>query len=104
MYGLKKFYGETTIEKESVEDIGNPRTIRLKYYTTKNKHFKQNEKQYGVGIIKTEIGINEVNEEKQEFNHICEQKEEVENLLNILLKNKVTPIDLKYVLEDLIME
>lgn len=101
MYGLKRFFGEATIEKENLQETEELRTIKLKYYTTKNVQFKTNEKPYGVGIVKTEIAENEVNEERQEFNHLCQEKQEVESLLGILLKNKVTPIDLKYVLEDL---
>ena len=83
-------------------DEDETRTISLKYYKTKHRNFRKDAKQYGVGVIKTEIGSNELNEEKLEVNHICEQKDEVENLLNMLLKNKVTPVDLKYVLEDLV--
>ena len=73
----------------------------LKYYKTIHGKFSKNGKHYGVGVIKTEIGSNERNEEKQEFNNIFKQKSEVEKLLSILLRNKVTPIDLKYVLEDM---
>ena len=101
MYNFTKIYGETTIQTELEEDA---RTIKLQYYKTKDKKLNKNEKQYGVGVIKTEVGNHELNEEKQEINHICAQKEEVENLLNILLRNKVTPIDLKYVLEDLVLQ
>lgn len=102
MYNFTKIYGETTIQKETREE--ELRTIKLKYYKTKNRKFRQKEKQYGIGIIKTEIGSNEFIEEKQEINNICNQKEEVESLLNILLENKVTPIHLKYVLEDLVLQ
>ncbi len=98
MFNHNKTYGKTKIHEEN--DDGT-RTIMLKYYKTKYHNFNKNEKYYGVGVIKKEIGCNEVNEEKQEFNNICKQKSEVEKLLSILLKNKVTPIDLKYVLEDM---
>lgn len=97
MYNFTKFYGETIIH----EELEEPRTIRLKYYQTKDCKFSKNVKQYGVGVIKTEVKDDEVNEEKQEFNHIFKKKDEVKNLLDMLLKNKVTPIHLRYVLEDL---
>lgn len=101
MYNFTKVYGETTIQKDVEEE---PKTIKLKYYKTKDRKFSKNVKQYGVGVIKTEVTNHELNEEKQEFNHICGEKEEVEKLLKILLKNKVTPIDLRYVLEDLVLQ
>ena len=101
MCNFTKIYGETTIQKELEEDL---KIIKLKYYKTKDNRFSKNVKQYGVGVIKTEATNHELNEEKQEFNHICGRKEEVENLLKILLQNKVTPIDLKYVLEDLVLQ
>lgn len=97
MYSSTKIYGETTIQNETKEE----RSIKLQYYCTKNLKLGNNKKRYGVGVIKTQISEHEVNEEKHEINHICRQKKEVENLLNMLLKNKVTPIHLKYVLEDL---
>ncbi len=98
MYNFTKVYGKATIKQEEDESL---RTIKLKYYKTKQINYKKNEKQYGVGIIKTEIKNNELNEEKQEINHICKYKHEVEKLLDLLIRNKVTPVDLKYVLEDM---
>ena len=98
MLNHNKIYGKTKIHHE--ENDGT-RTIMLKYYKTTHSQFSRNVKHYGVGVIKTEIGSNQINEEKQEFNNICKQKSEVEELLSVLLKNKVTPIDLKYVLEDM---
>ena len=98
MLNHTKTYGKTKIHEQS--DDGT-RTIMLKYYKTIYGMSSKNEKHYGVGVIKTEIGSNERNEEKQEFNNIFKQKSEVEKLLSILLRNKVTPIDLKYVLEDM---
>ena len=98
MLNHKKTYGKTKIHEEN--DDGT-RTIMLKYYKTIYGIFSKNEKHYGVGVIKTEIGSNAKNEEKQEFNNIFKQNSEVEQLLSILLRNKVTPIDLKYVLEDM---
>ena len=98
MINHTKTYGKTKIHQE--ENDGT-RTIMLKYYKTIRGKFNKNVKHYGVGVIKTEIGSNQINEEKQEFNNICKQKSEVEELLSVLLKNKVTTIDLKYVLEDM---
>ena len=98
MFSFNKIYGETTIQKET-KDYEEDRIINLKYYKTKAKN--DHEKLYGVGVIKTEIVNNEFNQEKQEINNICKQKDEVENLLEMLLQNKVTPVDLKYVLEDI---
>ena len=100
MHGHTRIYGKTTIDQT---DEDGTHTIMLKYYKTKLKKYSKDEKKYGVGVIKTEIGSNQINEEKQEFNKICSHKSEVENLLNILLRNKVTPISLKYVLEDMVL-
>ena len=96
MFKTTKVYGRTTICDENSDE---PHTITLKYYKTKK--FSNDKKQYGVGVIKTEVANNEINEEKQEINYICKKKAEVENILSILLKNKVTPISLKYILEDM---
>ena len=98
MFSFNKIYGETTIQKVT-KDYEEDRIINLKYYKTKAKN--DNDKIYGVGVIRTEIVNNEFNQEKQEINNICKQKDEVENLLEMLLQNKVTPVDLKYVLEDI---
>ena len=41
--------------------------------------------------------------EKSEFSNIFIKEQEADNMLKMLIKNKVTPISLRYILEDLIL-
>ena len=77
--------------------------INLEYYKVHNNVALNKEKPYGIGIIKTYEDNNEVHMEKSEFNHIFSKEKEADNMLKILVKNKVTPISLRDILEDYVL-
>ncbi len=93
-----KVYGNTVINNRE-EIIYNP--IQLEYYKTYNENTE--EKPYGIGVIKTCTNEIEVDIEKREFNHIFSEENDADNMLELLLKNKVTPIALKDILEDFVI-
>ena len=40
--------------------------------------------------------------EKSEFNHIFTQEKEADSMLKLLIRNKVTPVSLREILEDFV--
>lgn len=94
-----KMYGDIEIENELDEILSGP--IQLQYYKTYNDVRKQ--KPYGIGVIKTYCNEIETDIEKREFNHIFSKENDANNMLEVLMKNKVTPITLKDILEDFIL-
>ena len=100
MIGFKKLCQETVINKEA--NIEMPSIIKLEYYKTKNK-LPQN-KRYGLEVIKQEIEGNKVTEEKVSEYELSNNEILIDNLLEILVRNKVTPITTKDILADLKQE
>ena len=96
-----KIYGNIEIKNRLEELDYNP--IQLEYYKTFNNEKKNNRKPYGIGVIKRCSNEIEIDVEKREFNHIFSREDDADNMLELLLKNKVTPIALKDILEDFVL-
>lgn len=102
MHNLRTFFGKTTINNEDAEQANFDR-MYLEYYKNVNeREIKKDEKPYGVTIIKkTQIGkILEI--EEKEVKNILNRENDVDNILKLLVKYKVTPIGLDDVLQDLV--
>ena len=102
LHNLRTFFGKTTINNEDAEDL-NFDKIYLEYYKNRNKEeIKDDEKPYGVTIIKkTQAGkILEI--EEKEVTNIINKENEADNILELLVAYKVTPIGLDDVLQDLV--
>lgn len=77
--------------------------IQLEYYKIYNSEKQNNRKPYGIGVIKRCSNEIEIDVEKREFNHIFSKENDADNMLELLLKNKVTPIALRDILEDFVL-
>lgn len=96
-------YGNIAITDCITEGVTKEFPINLEYYKIRNNVPQNEAKPYGIGIIKTHQDEIETTMEKSEFSHIFSQEKEADNMLNLLIKNKVTPISLRYILEDYIL-
>lgn len=97
-------YGNIAITDCIAEGVTKEFPINLQYYKIHNNISKNEEKAYGIGIIKTHQDEIETVMEKSEFSHIFSQEKEAENMLNLLIENQVTPVSLRDVLEDYILK
>ena len=77
--------------------------INLEYYKIHNNELENEAKPYGIGIIKTYQDKVETIMEKSEFKNIFSKEQEADNMLKLLIKNKVTPISLKDILKDFVL-
>lgn len=77
--------------------------IQLEYYKIYNSEKQNDRKPYGIGVIKRCSNEKEIDVEKREFNHIFSKENDADNMLELLLKNKVTPIALRDILEDFVL-
>lgn len=103
METIKEFYGGTSLECNDVGNIMKKGKVELKYYKIisniigkKHKH-----KKYGIEVVKKCINNNIVSEEKKEIFNCIEKEEVAENILELLKTNKVSPINVVEILEDL---
>ncbi len=105
METIKEFYGGTSLDTSSIDDyIGkNKGKIELKYYKiisniVGKKHKNQ---KFGIEVVKKCVYDNIVSEEKKEIFNFIENEEVADQVLELLKVNKVSPINVVDVLEDL---
>ena len=95
------------MNREELKNIGVEYPIKLEYYKTQTneENVKNvNDIKYGIEVIKTSYIEEKVNVEKTCIPEIIKDEVRVENILNILKENKVTPVSAEYIIEDLLKE
>ena len=93
-------YGSVSICDWTGNGVTKKFPVNLEYYKIHTCMPKNVEKSYGIGIMKTHDDTVETCMEKSEFNHIFSQEQEADKMLELLIKNEVTPVALRDVLED----
>ena len=93
MQAYKRLYGEERLEIEDLFDSKIDHLVELAYYKIKN--VKEATKQYAVEIVKTEYLENKLKVESEKANLFTDNETKANNILEILKKNKVTPMGLK---------
>lgn len=91
----KNFYAKTKIDSSDFEELSSDMLIELEYYKLKG------EKSYGIEIIKKNLQNNIMNIEEKVIYTLCKEETQVNKLLRLLADNKVTPILVDDILEDL---
>ena len=95
----KLVYGETDVERE--DPLGLHPSIHLKYVKIKNNLLEEEGCTYGIEIIKEEKNANKIDEEREEIGALYRSEERANEVLEILKRNKVTPVELKDVISDI---
>lgn len=101
---MKKFYAGIILGKEDLKESNRSR-IELEYYKISRRTPKIIGKKtnlYGIEIIKKEYLGNKKYKEKNNIQNLTTDENVINNLLNILRKNRVTPITLNDVIEEVL--
>jgi len=104
---MKYFFGCTFMSKEELADIGVEYPIKLEYYKTQtNEENVKNQKdiKYGIEVIKTSYIDEKVDVEKRSIPEILKDELRINQILDKLKTNKVTPVSAEYIIEDLLKE
>ena len=103
METIKEFYGGTSLDCNDVESIIRKGKIELKYYKIISNHVGKKNKgmKYGIEVVKKSVSNNIVTEEKKEIFNCIEKEDVADRVLELLKVNKVSPINVVDVLEDL---
>ena len=103
METIKEFYGGTSLNSNDAEYVNGKGKVELKYFKIitniigkKSKHTK-----YGIEVVKKCVHNNIVSEEKKEIFNCIEKEEVADRVLELLKVNKVSPINVVDILEDL---
>ena len=99
---MKIFFGGTFIEKENLEEAGIEHPIKLEYYKIINEDefIKKNNEKYGIKIVKTEYLQDDTKVEDKTIKYLSSNEQKVNDILEILKYNQVTPISVQDVICD----
>lgn len=99
---IKKFYGGRFIDRQRLSSEGINYPIKIEYYkvcdNTENKEIVQ----YGLEVVKTEYKKENINIENEKVLKITKEEKIINNILDKLKNNEVTPINTRYIVEDLV--
>ena len=96
---MKMFYGGMFMPKEKLREEGILYPIKLEYYKLNEEENFQNN--YGIEIIKTSYIENKSIIEKNKITNITKEENKINELLETLKKNEVTPISMEDIIEDI---
>lgn len=99
---MKTFFGSTFINKEKLEKENINYPIKLEYYKIINEDElnKNNATKFGINIVKTEYKNNNSNVEEKAIKYLSNDEQKINEILNALKQNEVTPIALEDVIVD----
>ena len=101
MKNTRKFYGDTIINLEDMEEDELRNLFKIEYYQIESSISEASHlNQYGIEILKRSYKDDTILERK-EIMDITNVEEKVNNVLDILYRNKVTPISVDDIIEDL---
>ena len=96
---MKMFYGGMFMPKEKLREEGILYPIKLEYYKLNEEENYQSN--YGIEIIKTSYIENKSIIERNKITNITKEENKINELLETLKKNEVTPISMEDIIEDI---
>ena len=99
---MKTFFGSTFIDREKLEEENINYPIKLEYYKIINEDElnKNNATKFGINIIKTEYIKENTKVEEKSIKYISNDEQKINEILDVLKQNKVTPISLEDIIID----
>ena len=102
---MKQFYAGTFMSKDDLANVGVNYPVKLEYYKTESKFFKEiGESRYGIEVIKTSYLNEGIKVENSKITGIAKDEKIVNKILDIMKKNEVTPVCAEYIVQDLLKE
>lgn len=99
---MKKFYAGIVLNKDELAE-SNSNHIELEYYKIANKgSITKKSNLYGIEIVKKEYLGKKKLKEKNNIYNLTNDETVIDNILDILTTNKVTPITLNDVVEEIL--
>ena len=99
---MKIFWGSTFMNEKSLKEVGINYPIKLEYYKIINEDeiVKKDNVKFGIDVVKTEYMENEVKVENKKIQYVSNDERRIEEFLNLLKENEVTPIAVEDILSD----
>ena len=99
---MRTFFSSTFIKKETLKEAGIYHPIKLEHYKIihEDEMIKQEKAKFGIHVVKTEYKKDKVKVENKEIPNLVNDEKRVEEILNMLKENEVTPIGVEDILKD----
>lgn len=99
---MKTFFSSTFIKRETLKEAGIEHPIKLEYYKIINEDemIKQEKAKFGIDIVKTEYQKEKTKVENKQIQYVSNDEKKIEEILNILKENEVTPVAVNDILSD----
>lgn len=98
---IKEFYGAISMKVNNIDYSNKEGKMELKYYKIISKFSDNKNRRFGIEVIKKCICDNVVSEEKKEVFNCIEKEDVADQVLEVLKTNKVSPINVVDILEDM---
>ena len=91
---MKIFYGSKFINKEKLLEAGINYPIKVEYYKMINEDemIYGNKRKFGIKVVKTEYIQEKIKVEEKEIKYISDDEKRVNEILEVLKENEVTPV------------
>ena len=99
---IKKFYGGKFIDKQKLSNAGIDYPIKIEYYKIYDNEENKEITLYGLEVVKTEYKTENINVENKEVLKVTKEEKIIDNILDKLKDNEVTPVIAKYIVEDMV--
>ena len=107
MEASRTYHGGTFLGWDDLQEAKINHRVELEYYQTKNdinNILNEDDTKYGIEILKKEYEKDRIYIESNNIKNVCDSSKKVIEIINVLKKNKVTPVGLQDVLDDLLMQ
>ena len=106
LVSMNIFFGGTFVKKENLEEAGIVNPIKLEYYKIINEDefINKDNAKYGIKIVKTEYINDDIKTENKEIKHLSDNEEKTNEILEILKRNEVTPIEVQDIMQDILQD
>lgn len=99
MKNIRKLFGETKVKLEEWNYQNYYDEFKVEYYKIEN--LEKDNRRFGIEVLKKTKYKNNVIIERRKIENFLNTEEKVDKLLKILKRNRVTPIAVEDVIDDL---
>ena len=101
MESSRTYYGDAVVNLRELIETNRKGFIKLEYYGTKDV-LEDEFVEYGIEIIKKEYINRNIIKETNNISNVTKDEREIEEIISVLKRNKVTPIGLEDIISDLV--
>lgn len=98
-------YGKILLDEKLLMENNIYHDVEVEYYKVKRKdenNARNSNEVYGIEIVKRDYYNEEVKVENEYIEKVTSDEQSVNNILEKLKNNQVTPVELEYVIKDLL--